>query len=269
MAGSDRLMVNGLRTRVEVRGEGPPLLLIMGIWGDVRAWDPLLAHLDGFRTIAFDAPGIGGTEMPSYPSANWGQASFAAAVLDAVGVARAHVLGVSLGGVVAQQLAVLSPHRVDRLVLVSTSSAVLHVPGRPAPLVHLVAPWLSLDRSGRDAGGVFGGRLRRQPELLGRLNIQPPRNPAAYLQRLSALAGWWGMPWSIRQPTLVVTGDDDPVVPAANSRLLARWLPDARLRVLAGGGHLVAFDSPERVAPPVSEFLGVSDHGPRVGTLAA
>lgn len=77
------------------------------------------------------------------------------------------------------------------------------------------------------------------------------------------------MPWSIRQPTLVVTGDDDPVVPAANSRLLARWLPDARLRVLAGGGHLVAFDSPERVAPQISEFLGVSDHGPRVGTLAA
>jgi pimeloyl-ACP methyl ester carboxylesterase len=116
---------------------------------------------------------------------------------------------------------------------------------------------------------VFGGRLRRQPELLRRIDIQPPRNPAAYLQRLSALAGWWGMPWSIRQPTLVVTGDDDPVVPAANSRLLARWLPDARLRVLTGGGHLVAFDSPELVAPPVSEFLGVSDHGPRVGTLAA
>jgi len=148
-------------------------------------------------------------------------------------------------------------------VLVSTSSAVLHVPGRPLPLANLVAPWRG------DPGAVFGGRLRREPDRLRRMNLHPPRNPAAYLQRLTALAGWWGMPWSIRTPTLVVTGDDDPVVPAANSRLLARWLPDARLRVLPGGGHLVAFDSPERVGPEVAAFLGARERDAGLGTLAA
>jgi pimeloyl-ACP methyl ester carboxylesterase len=263
MAGPDHVQVNGLRTRVEVRGDGPPLLLIMGIWGDLRAWDPLLPHLAGFRTIAFDAPGVGGTDLPPYLTGHLSQASFAAGVLDAVGVPRAHVLGVSLGGVVAQQLTVLSPRRVDRLVLVSTSSAVLHVPGRPLPLASLVAPWRG------DPGAVFGGRLRREPDLLRRMHLHPPRNPAAYLQRLTALAGWWGMPWSIRTPTLVLTGDDDPVVPAANSRLLARWLPNARLRVLPGGGHLVAFDSPERVGPEVAAFLGARERDTGLGTLAA
>lgn len=264
MTGTDRVLVNGLRTRVEVRGAGPPLLLIMGIWGDLRAWDPLLPHLRGFRTIAYDAPGVGGTDRPSLLGAHLNQASFAAGVLDAVGAGRAHVLGVSLGGVVAQQLAVLAPRRVDRLVLVSTSSAVLHVPGRPLPLAQLVAPW-----RGADPGAVFGGRLRREPDLLRRLNLRPPRTPAAWLERLTVLAGWWGMPWSIRTPTLVLTGDDDPVVPAANSRLLARWLPGARLRVLPGGGHLVAFDSPERVGPEVAAFLSERGHTAKIGTLAA
>jgi poly(3-hydroxyoctanoate) depolymerase len=268
MADDERVLVNGVRARVEVRGAGPPLLLVMGIWGDLRGWDRLLAHLNGFRTIAFDAPGIGGTEVPLYASYGGSHAAFAAGVLDAVGVRRAHVLGVSLGGVVAHQLAVLAPHRVSRLVLVSTSSAALHLPGRPGPMMRLLAPRGTLDGLGRDAGEVFGGRLRRNPELLSDLNLTPPRNAAAYLRRLSALADWWGLPWRVRQPTLVVTGDDDPIVPAANSRVLARWLPDARLHVVPGGGHLVAFDSPERVGPVVAEFLARS--GPaRIGTLAA
>ena len=87
--------VHGLRTRVEVRGEGPPLLLVMGLWGDIEAWDPLIERLDGFRTIAFDAPGIGGTELPAVPLSLPALGRFTAGVLDAVGVARAHVLGVS------------------------------------------------------------------------------------------------------------------------------------------------------------------------------
>jgi len=261
-----QFVVGGLRTRVEVRGDGPPLLLIMGLWGEVAAWDPLIEHLHGFRTIAFDAPGIGGTDLPSFPQSLPALARFAAGVLDAVGVRRAHVLGVSFGGLVAQQLAVLYPERVDRLVLASTSSGVLGVPGHPSALLHLLAPWSFNWPDRSHAGAVFGGRIRREPDLLPRLGLRAPAGLHNYLSRLSGLTGWYGLPWSVTQPALVVTGDDDPIVPAANSRILAACLRDARMHVVPGGGHLVLFDSPAQVAPVITGFLHRADE---VGTLVS
>jgi pimeloyl-ACP methyl ester carboxylesterase len=260
--------VGGVRTRVEVRGDGPPLLLVMGIWGELRSWNPLLTRLHGFRTIAFDAPGIGGTQVPPYPLSLPALGHFASGVLDAVGVRRAHVLGVSFGGLVAQQLATVAPRKVDRLVLVSTSSGLLHLPGQPAALLRLLTP-LPTHRTGRNVGRIFGGRIRHEPDLLPRLGLLPPRSVTSYLHRLSGLTGWWGMPWSIHQPTLVVTGDDDPIVPAANSRILTACLPHARLHVVPGGGHLVLFDSPAEVAPVIREFLSTGAGLPEVGTLAS
>jgi poly(3-hydroxyoctanoate) depolymerase len=266
-----QLTVHGLRTRVEVRGKGPDLLLIMGLWGELAAWDPLLRLLTGFRTITFDAPGIGGTEPPSYPSPGPSLVQFTTGVMNAVGVRRAHVLGVSFGGLIAQQLALLAPERVDRLVLASTSAGVLHVPGQPSALLRLLAPWTSPDVM-RNAGRVFGGRLRKEPHLLATLGLDTPRSLAAYLHRLSGLSGWWGLPWSIRQPTLVLTGDDDPIVPPSNSRILAACLPNARLHVVRGGGHLLLFDSPERVSWQIGSFLHEGETKssfPRVDTLAS
>jgi pimeloyl-ACP methyl ester carboxylesterase len=250
----DHLRVQGLRTRVEVRGDGPPLLLINGIWGEVRAWRRVLPYLTGFRTISFDAPGIGDTEFPPYPMSLPALARFAAGVLDAVGEHRAHVLGISFGGLVAQQIATLAPHRVDRLVLVSTSCGMVHLPGQPVAMLRLMNP-LPTDRAGAAAGRTFGGRIRREPAVLPRLFLSPPRTMKAYLHRLSGLTGWWGAPWSITQPTLVLTGDDDPIVPPANSRILASLVPGSRLVVVPGGGHLMLFDSPAEVAPQVSAFL--------------
>jgi poly(3-hydroxyoctanoate) depolymerase len=256
MTGADEpthVTVGGLRTRVLAEGEGPPPLLIMGIWGGVSAWRPLVERLAGYRIIAFDAPGIGGTDCPAVPMPLPALGGFAAGVLDAVGVRRAHVLGVSFGGLVAQQMAVVCPHRVDALVLASTSSGVLHVPGQPAALLRLLAPW-SADTV-RDAGRVFGGRVRADPHLVTRLDLQVPGSPTAVVNRLTGLAGWWGGPWAIPHRTLVLTGDDDPIVPVQNSRILAACLPNARLHVVRGGGHLVLFDSPERVAPVIDGFL--------------
>ena len=264
-----QVRVNGMSTRVCVRGQGAPLLLIMGIWGGLSAWDGLVDHLPGYRTIAFDAPGIGGTDMPPYPLALPSLARFAAGVLDAVGVSQAHVLGVSFGGLVAQRLAALAPTRVDRLVLVSTSSGVLHVPGQPAALLRLLAPW---QPNARDAGTAFGGRMRRDPHLLAALDLKIPTGPAAYLYRLSGLSGWWSMPWSVPHRTLVLTGDDDPIVPEQNCRILAGYLPNARLHVVRGGGHLVLFDSAAQVASVIDDFLRQPDvHNRRggVGRLAS
>jgi poly(3-hydroxyoctanoate) depolymerase len=264
----DHMSVQGLRTRVQVRGDGPPLLLINGIWGELTAWHRLYPWLTSFRTVAFDAPGIGDTEMPPYPMSLPALARFSLGVLDAVGVTRAHVLGVSFGGIVAQHVATIAPARVDRLVLVSTSSGLLHLPGQPAAMLQLLHP-LPTDRTGAAAGRTFGGRIRHEPALLHRLHLEAPRSMEAYWHRLSGLTGWWGMPWSIRQPALVVTGDDDPIVPAGNSRILASLIPGARLAVIPGGGHLMLFDSPAQVLPPVTGFLAGGPARTWADTLAS
>jgi pimeloyl-ACP methyl ester carboxylesterase len=265
---TSHLPVQGLRTRVEVLGDGPPLLLISGIWGEVAAWRRVLPYLPGFRTIAFDAPGIGDTEFPPYPMSLPALARFAVGVLDAVGEPHAHMLGISFGGLVAQHVATLAPRRVDRLVLVSTTSGMLHLPGQPQAMLGLMNP-LPTDRAGAAAGRTFGGRVRRDPAVLPRLHLAPPRSMKAYLHRLSGLTGWWGAPWSITQPTLVLTGDDDPIVPPVNSRILASLVPGSRLVVVPGGGHLMLFDSPAEVAPHVSAFLGGSGRTRWTDTLAS
>jgi poly(3-hydroxyoctanoate) depolymerase len=265
---SSHLSVQGLRTRVEVRGDGPPLLLLNGIWGELTAWHRLLPYLQGFRTISFDGPGIGDSEFPPYPMSLPALARFAVAVLDAVGERRAHVLGMSFGGIVAQHVATIAPHRVDRLVLVSTASGLWYLPGQPAALLQLLNP-LPTDCSGAAAGRTFGGRIRREPAVLGRLHLAPPRTVEAYWHRLTGLTGWWGVPWSIRQPTLVLTGDDDPIVPAANSRILASLIPGSRLEVVPAGGHLMLFDSPAEVGPRVAGFLRGTAHRDWTDTLAS
>lgn len=252
-------VVDGLRTHVQVRGHGPSLLLIGGLWGQLRLWDDLMPLLAGFRTIAFDPPGIGGTETPRRPYSIRRLASFAAEVLDAVGVARAHILGVSLGGAVAQQLARSFPDRVDRLVLVSTSHGCLTVPGRPDALVRFLRPtaYASMRGLERNAGQMFGGRLREQPELVHRWHFRPPANLKAYAYRLAGTAGWTSLPWlrHVATPTLVVHGDDDPIVPLHNARVVARLIPGARLHAVPGGGHLLLLDSAGEVVPAITAFL--------------
>jgi pimeloyl-ACP methyl ester carboxylesterase len=260
--------VQGLRTRIQDLGAGPALLLINGIWGELASWRRAQPWLTSFRTIAFDAPGIGDTEMPPYPMSLPALARYSLGVLDAVGVRRAHVLGVSFGGLVAQQVATIAPPRVDRLVLVSTTAGLVHLPGEPAALMQLLHP-LATHRAGAAAARTFGGRIRREPALLPRLQLAAPRTAEAYWHRLSGLTGWWGMPWSIRQPTLVLTGDDDPIVPPGNSRILASMIPGSRLEVIAEGGHLMLFDSPAEVLPRVTGFLAGGPARTWADTLAS
>ena len=255
---------DGLSPRVGVAGEGPALLLIGGLWTQAPMFDPLLPLLDGFRTIAFDPPGIGETALPEHPYSIQRLARFATGVLDALGVDRAHVLGVSLGGAVAQQLARSHPDRVERLVLVSTGPGSFGVPGRLDVLLRFGRPTAYRDVRAleRSAGRIFGGRLREQPELVRAWHLRPPTDRRAWLYRLAGTAGWTSLPWlhHVRQPTLVLHGDDDPIVPAVNARLMACRLPDARLQVVEGGGHLLLLDSAADVVPLITEFLTQPAH---------
>ena len=254
----EQLRINGLRIHAQICGEGEPLLLFSGVWGEVGLWDGLLPHLPGFRTIAFDPPGIGRSQMPAFPLTMHALVRFGTAVLDDLGIESAHVLGASFGGAVAQQMAISHPDRVRRLVLVSTSFGVGAKPGKLSAFWHFSHP-LSYHppRLERVAGTMFGGRLRKEPELVRTMHIRRPGNALAAMYRLAPLFGWTSLPWlwTIRHPTLVVAGDDDPVTPLVNHRIIATLVPRARLHIVRGGGHLVLLDSAPEVAPVITGFL--------------
>jgi poly(3-hydroxyalkanoate) depolymerase len=183
-------------------------------------------------------------------------------MLDALGYDRVDVLGVSFGGVLAQQLAHQAPHRVRRLVLACTGAGLGGVPGSPRVLLALATPrrYTQPDYFRRIAGDVYGGAARRDPDAmlhgsLARFAKAPP--VGGYLAQLYAITGWSSLPWLRRlaQPTLVIAGDDDPIVPAVNGRMLYRLIPDARLHVVPGGGHLLLLERPAEMAALVTSFL--------------
>jgi poly(3-hydroxyoctanoate) depolymerase len=253
-----QLRINGLRIHAQICGDGEPLLLFSGVWGEVGLWDGLLPYLPGFRTIAFDPPGIGRSEMPAFPLTMPALVRFGTAVLDDLGIESAHVLGASFGGAVAQQTAIWHPDRVRRLVLVSTSFGVFAKPGKVSAFWHFAHP-LSYHppRLERVAGTMFGGRLRQEPELVRTMHIRRPDNALTAMYRLAPLFGWTSLPclWTIRNPTLVIAGDDDPVTPLVNHRVIAALVPRARLHIVRGGGHLVLLDSAPEVGPVITSFL--------------
>ena len=254
----EQLSIRGLRIHAQIRGEGEPLLLYSGIWGEVGLWARLLPHLGGFRTIAFDPPGIGQSQMPAFPLTMWALARFGVEVLDELGIPSAHVLGASFGGAVAQQMAFSYPRRVRRLVLASTSFGGFAMPGNLEALWHFIHPRsYHPERLERVAGAMFGGRLRTEPELVRSMHIRRPTDTMAALYRMAPLFGWTSLPWlwAIGQPTLVIAGDDDPVTPLVNHRVIAALMPRATLHVARGGGHLVLLDSAQQVGPLITSFL--------------
>ena len=254
----EQVRIRGLRTHVQICGEGEPLLLYSGIWGEVGLWERLLPHLPGFRTIAFDPPGIGRTQLPAFPMTMYGLAEFGTSVLDEFGIGSAHVLGASFGGAVAQQMAISHPDRVRRLVLASTSFGGFAKPGKLEALWHFIHPRsYHPERLERVAGAMFGGRLRTEPELVRSMHIRRPTDTLAAMYRMAPLFGWTSLPWlwAIRHPTLVLAGDDDPVTPHLNHRIIATLVPRARLHTIPGGGHLVLLDSAHEVGPVITSFL--------------
>jgi pimeloyl-ACP methyl ester carboxylesterase len=254
----EQLRVNGLRIHAQIRGEGEPLLLFSGIWGEVGLWDGLLPHLPGFRTIAFDPPGIGRSQMPRLPLTMSALVRYGTAVLDDLGIDSAHVLGASFGGAVAQHMAIWHPRRVRRLVLVSTSFGAFAKPGKISAFWHFAHPFsYHPPRLERVAGSMFGGRLRKEPELVRTMHIRRPKKPLAAMYRLAPLFGWTSLPWlrKISHQTLVVAGDDDPITPLVNHRIIAALVPRASLHIVRGGGHLVLLDSAPEVAPVIAGFL--------------
>ena len=263
--------VGGRLLRVAIRpgrpngvGDSPrcPLLLINGIGASLELLEPFVAELDpAVEVIRFDVPGVGGSPAPAGPYRLTGLCRLIAGLLTELGYDRVDVLGISWGGGVAQHFAAFQRARCRRLVLVATGTGALMVPGRPSALAHMVTPRRYLNRGylQRVAGDLYGGSARADPVSVAAtmhdgIRVGPSRG---YLYQLAAAAGWTSvpfLPW-LRQPTLILAGDDDPLIPLINARMLHRLIRDSRLHVYHGG-HLALVTEASELAPVVDGFLG-------------
>jgi poly(3-hydroxyalkanoate) depolymerase len=258
------LTVGGRGLRVSVR-EGtpgwPPLLLCNGIGVSLELLQPFVDALDPRRpVIRFDMPGVGGSPAPVMPYHLVTLAPLLAGLLDQLGYQQADVLGVSWGGGLAQQFALSRPNRVRRLVLVATAPGALMVPGRPWVLLRMLTPRRHRDPgyATRVAGELYGGSARQDPIVARDLlhattRLGPPRG---YYYQLISMLGWTSLPFlpKLRPPTLILAGDDDPIIPVINGRIMNWLIPRSRLHVYHGG-HLELASDPDRLAAAVQAFL--------------
>jgi len=264
-AGVRAVTVGGRTVRVSVRrGRGRrgrvPLLLVNGIGASLELLEPFVAALDpGLDVIRFDPPGVGGS-APSGPYRFGGLCKLIGEVLNQSGFSTVDVLGISWGGAVAQHFAAFQRERCRRLVLVATATGAVMVPARPSVLAHMVTPRRYLDRGylASVAGHLYGGSARADPGGVAAAMHTGNRvgSPAGYLYQLAAGTGWTSLPFLplLRQPTLILAGDDDPLIPLANARLMHRLIPRSTLHIYRGG-HLALVTEASELAPVVDTFL--------------
>ena len=248
--------VAGARIHYEVDGEGEPLVLIAGTGFDLSFWDDLLPELRGFRVLRLDNRGAGLSDSPDEAFSIECMADDVAAVMDAAGMPSAHVYGMSMGGLIAQELAIRHPERVLSLVLgaswaggppLSHSARALPLlmsRKGPEDLLRATAPFLSATPIPATEDRFPGHKLapRNKPGLRCQLAAQLRYSS---LRRLH----------TIRQPTLIMHGEKDRLVSPWNARRMARRIPGARLRLIAGAGHLYLHDRPRESHDLLLDFL--------------
>jgi poly(3-hydroxyoctanoate) depolymerase len=258
--------VDGQRVRVAIRrgrGDGPPLLLLNGLGANLELFQPFLDALDAdIEAIRIDLPGVGGAPAARLPVRLPGLARLLARLLDELDYGTVDVLGVSWGGALAQQFAHQCRDRCRRLVLASTGTGAIMVPGRLSALLALASPRRYRDPSymASIAGQLYGGRLRLDPALAARLaRAVKPGDPAGYYQQLLAGFGWTSIHWLHRlsQPTLILTGRDDPIVPCLNGKIMAWLIPNSRLHIF-DDGHLGLVTAAAELAPIVRAAIRCS-----------
>jgi poly(3-hydroxyalkanoate) depolymerase len=259
--------VRGRRLRVAVRpASGPglartPLLLMNGLGARLEVLEPLVDQLPpDLEVIRFDVPGVGGSPAPLLPYHYATLASLVGALVRCLGHERVDVLGFSWGGGLAQQFAVTQARKCRRLVLTATGTGAVMVPGRPRVLGHMLTPrrYRDPDYAKNIASHLYGGTMRIHPERAAEVLHTHARSGSTrgYVYQLLAIAAWTSLHALplIRQPTLVLSGDDDPLIPTINARIMARGIPRARLH-LYRGGHLALVTEAAELAPVIDTFL--------------
>jgi pimeloyl-ACP methyl ester carboxylesterase len=257
-----RAAVASVELHYEERGSGNPLLLVPGIPAIASDWAPLAERLaDTRRVIAYDNRGSGASTVTPAPYTTAGLAADAIGLLDALGVEQADVFGMSLGGMIAQELAIGWPRRVKRVVLGCTHCGRAHAapPAREAGRAFAMATDDWAERMHALAPFAFAPGV--DAELLSAFtakkagDVQDPEGYRGQIEAALTHDAYDRLPL-IDRPTLIVTGDADQVIPARSSEVLRARIPGARLVVVERAGHLFFLERPDESVRLLEDFLG-------------
>ena len=246
--------------------DGPPVLLVMGLGYPAAMWSRLLPALAGrYRVLRVDNRGAGETgDVPGAPYSVETMTADCLAVLDAAGVQRAHVIGYSMGGLIAQELAVTAPDRVRSLLLVATHAGAAHAVWDPEAIAFLSSRGEMTPRQAAEASVPFNyapdtPRERMEEDWAVRLPLAA--TPAGYLAQLMGTSTWSGLErlGDIAAPTRVLHGDLDRLVPPANGAMIAERVAGAELVTVRGANHVLFTDRPEESVAAVTEWLSRQD----------
>jgi poly(3-hydroxyalkanoate) depolymerase len=257
-----RITVGSQLLEVAIRhgdGSGLPLLLFNGIGANWELAKPFLEALTTTTAVIFDIPGVGGSPTPLLPYRPSTLARLAAGLMAELGHTEIDVAGVSWGGGIAQQFAYQYPKLCRRLVLAATAPGFTMVPASPSVLWKMATPRRYTDKGymNRVAADIYGGAFRYDPALIGQhATAMRGAGRLGYFYQLLAVAGWTSLPWlwSLPQPTLVLMGSDDPLVPPINGHMLAGLIPNAELQMVEDG-HLFLVTRPAETAALIEAFL--------------
>jgi pimeloyl-ACP methyl ester carboxylesterase len=256
----------GAKIYWDEQGQGAPILLIMGLGYPSDMWHRSRPGLsERYRTIALDNRGVGRSDVPPGPYSIAMMASDAALVLDAAGVESAHIFGVSMGGMIAQEFALQYPRRVWSLILGCTSPGGLHaVAAKPVVLMALMARATMTPERAREVfipilydSSTPRERIDEDMEILK--NWVP--TTAAYMAQIQGVLAWeaYSRLPQIAAPTLVIHGDSDRLVPPKNGELIASRIPGAKLMVIPHASHIFGTDQPQAAHQAIGEFLSQVD----------
>lgn len=235
-----------------------PILFFNGIGANLETAQPIAEQFRGRGDfITFDMPGIGDSTAPRMPYSLKKMASWTRRILDVLGYDVVHVMGVSWGGAISQQFTRQYPKLVKSLVLLATSPGVVMVPGNMSALTKMWSPkrYSNKEFMLKNFETLYGDLT--QEAATAHANRTKPPSGRGYTYQMMAMAGWSSLPFlkKITQPTLIVTGDEDNLIPLRNAKILHKYIPNSDLRIVKGGGHVFIIVRARQVAPIILRFF--------------
>jgi 3-oxoadipate enol-lactonase len=260
---------DGLKLRYEIRGSGEPVALIMGFSGSGRGWGEAFLKLmeARFKIFVIDNRGTGESDKPDAEFTLADMAADIAAVLDHAETPRAHIFGISMGGMIAQEFALAYPERTRGLVLGCTNCGASHsVPADPAAIANLIpAPGIDPIEQARRAFSVACGKaflnsaagqeiLSQAIAEMGNYPITPMHT---FMRQGQAIGGFdsFARLGQIKSPTLIIHGDDDSIVPYPNAEVLQGAIAGSKKHTLKAAGHMFFWEVPDEAARAACDFL--------------
>jgi 3-oxoadipate enol-lactonase len=261
----ERARINGVELGFELRGRGAPVVMIHGAQGDQSMFAGLAAAFaEKYRVLTFDQRGSGLSEKPDVPYSMAMLADDTAALMDHLGVSPAHVIGVSMGGMIAQELALRHPQKIRSLVLGCTTAGgpkAVRVGGGALTSAYSTQPMTAEERGKALAEAAFSkGYLAQHPEIIASMiesRRQRPIDSAAFARRMKAAADhdtYNRLP-QIHCPTLVIAGKDDALIAWENSKLIAESIEGSRLVILEPAGHCFWLEQPTQTHDAIASFI--------------